>query len=52
MANHLRSASLDVQELTGMTYNPITKVYRLGRDVDVNYMMHATLDLEDENTLQ
>ncbi|MEQ9546437.1 MAG: bifunctional 2-polyprenyl-6-hydroxyphenol methylase/3-demethylubiquinol 3-O-methyltransferase UbiG [Marinobacter sp.] len=41
MSDHLRHAGLDVQELTGMTYNPVTKVYRLGRDVDVNYMMHA-----------
>ena len=38
---HLRHAGLDVRELTGMTYNPITKVYKLGRDVDVNYLMHA-----------
>ncbi len=52
MANHLRSASLDVRELTGMSYNPITKIYRLGRDVDVNYMMHATLDREDESNIQ
>lgn len=41
MAEYLRSARLDVQDLTGMTYNPITKRYRLGRDVDVNYLMHA-----------
>lgn len=41
MADYLRTAGLDVHDLTGMTYNPITKHYRLGRDVDVNYMMHA-----------
>lgn len=41
MSDYLRHAGLDVRELTGMTYNPVTKVYRLGRDVDVNYMMHA-----------
>lgn len=41
MAEHLRDASLDVRDLTGMTYNPFTKHYRLGRDVDVNYLMHA-----------
>jgi 2-polyprenyl-6-hydroxyphenyl methylase/3-demethylubiquinone-9 3-methyltransferase len=23
----------------GMTYNPLTKVYRLERDTDVNYLM-------------
>jgi 2-polyprenyl-6-hydroxyphenyl methylase/3-demethylubiquinone-9 3-methyltransferase len=41
MSDHLRHAGLDVSDLTGMTYNPFTKVYRLGRDVDVNYIMHA-----------
>lgn len=41
MAEQLRAAGLDVKELTGMTYNLLTKHYRLGRDVDVNYLMHA-----------
>lgn len=41
MSDYLRHADLDVSDLTGMTYNPLTKVYRLGRDVDVNYIMHA-----------
>ena len=41
MADYLRSAGLDVSDLTGMTYNPLTRQYRLGRDVDVNYLMHA-----------
>jgi 2-polyprenyl-6-hydroxyphenyl methylase/3-demethylubiquinone-9 3-methyltransferase len=26
-------------ELIGMTYNPLTKVYSLSRDTDVNYIM-------------
>ena len=34
-----RQAGLDVADLTGMTYNPLTKVYALGRDVDVNYIV-------------
>ena len=34
-----RDAGLEVNDITGMTYNPMTKVYALGRDVDVNYMM-------------
>jgi len=34
-----RDAGLAVSDITGMTYNPITKMYALGRDVDVNYMM-------------
>ncbi|GAA3950080.1 bifunctional 3-demethylubiquinone 3-O-methyltransferase/2-octaprenyl-6-hydroxy phenol methylase [Allohahella marinimesophila] len=37
----VRAADLELLELTGMTYNPITKVYSLGKDVDVNYMMHV-----------
>lgn len=41
MADYLRASGLDVRELTGMTYNPLTKRYRLGRDVDVNYLMYA-----------
>lgn len=41
MSDHLRHAGLEIRDLTGMTYNPITKSYRLGRDVDVNYLMHA-----------
>lgn len=42
MSDYLREAGMVVRELTGMTYNPITRSYRLGRDVDVNYMMYAT----------
>ncbi len=34
-----RNAGLELVELIGMTYNPITKVYALGRDTDVNYLM-------------
>ena len=41
MSDHLRHAGLEVTDLTGMTYNPFTKVYRLGQNVDVNYIMHA-----------
>jgi len=34
-----RQAGLELVELIGMTYNPITQVYALGRDTDVNYLM-------------
>lgn len=37
-----RDAGLDVGHLVGMTYNPLTQVYALGRDADVNYLVHAT----------
>ena len=36
-----RAAGLEVFDLTGMTYNPLSKVYSLGRDVDVNYLIAA-----------
>jgi 2-polyprenyl-6-hydroxyphenyl methylase / 3-demethylubiquinone-9 3-methyltransferase len=36
-----RNADLSVAGLTGMTYNPLTRRYALGRDVDVNYILHA-----------
>jgi len=39
----LRDAGFTMNDLTGMTYNPLTGVYRLSRDTDVNYLVHATL---------
>jgi 2-polyprenyl-6-hydroxyphenyl methylase/3-demethylubiquinone-9 3-methyltransferase len=41
LARACREAGLEVADLTGMTYNPLSKVYSLGRDVDVNYLMGA-----------
>ena len=41
-----RAAGLQVQEVTGMHYVPFTRSTRLGGNVDVNYLMHATLDRE------
>ena len=35
-----REASLDLDAITGMHYNPITNHYRLGPGVDVNYIAH------------
>jgi len=42
LAAWARSADLSLGEIKGMTYNPLTKVYSLGKDVDVNYLMHFT----------
>ena len=39
-----RDAGLAVHDLTGMTYNPFTKTYALGRDVDVNYLLGTVRD--------
>ena len=41
LAQFCRAAGLDIRDITGMTYNPITKVYALGPDSDVNYIVHA-----------
>ena len=41
LAACIRRAGLDVVESVGMTYNPLTRQYRLGNDVDVNYLIHA-----------
>ena len=38
----LREAGLQLQDITGMTYNPIFKTYKLNPDdVAVNYLLHA-----------
>ena len=39
LARMARGAGLDVEAITGMTYNPFTKVYSLVQDSSVNYMM-------------
>ncbi len=36
-----RQANLSIDDLTGMHYNPLTMVYTLGGNVDVNYFAHA-----------
>ena len=39
LAQSCRNAALNVTDLTGMSYNPLSKVYALGRDTSVNYMV-------------
>lgn len=41
LAAWCRQTNLEVGELVGMTYNPITKAYKLGRDTDVNYLLQT-----------
>ena len=36
-----RAARLSVTEVSGMTYNPFMKRYKLGRDASVNYLIHT-----------
>ncbi len=39
LSRHARDAGLTINDIIGMTYNPITKVYKLEADTDVNYMI-------------
>jgi 2-polyprenyl-6-hydroxyphenyl methylase/3-demethylubiquinone-9 3-methyltransferase len=41
LAAMCRRAGLGVERITGMTYNPLTKIYALGPDTGVNYILHA-----------
>ena len=41
LARHCRAAGLEVREIVGMSYNPLTKVYSLGADTDVNYLVRC-----------
>ena len=36
-----KSVGLEPAELIGMSYNPLSTIYRLGRDTDVNYLLHT-----------
>lgn len=39
LSRHARDAGLAINDIIGMTYNPITKVYKLEADTDVNYLI-------------
>ena len=40
LAQWARQTGFTMGELAGMTYNPFTRSYSLGHDVDVNYLLH------------
>ncbi len=42
-----RAAQLDLLQVTGMTYNPINRSYRLGDDIDVNYLAYYAAPARD-----
>jgi 2-polyprenyl-6-hydroxyphenyl methylase/3-demethylubiquinone-9 3-methyltransferase len=44
LARSARDAGLRTGEIVGMTYNPFTRRYSLGRDCDVNYLLHCVRD--------
>ena len=37
----IRTAGLQVQEIAGLHYNPVTRSVSLGGNVQVNYLVHA-----------
>jgi 2-polyprenyl-6-hydroxyphenyl methylase/3-demethylubiquinone-9 3-methyltransferase len=37
-----RQSKLIIQDIKGMTYNPVFQTYKLGNNVDVNYLMYFT----------
>ena len=41
LTRHCREAGLAIEEIVGMTYNPITRTYSLGSDTSVNYLIRT-----------
>ena len=41
MAASLRRCDMQIDDISGMTYNPFSRSYRIGSDIDVNYLMTA-----------
>ena len=37
----IRAAGLSLRDIIGLNYNPLTRQYSLGKDIDVNYIVHA-----------
>ncbi len=44
LAAGLRRGGLDIEEITGVAYNPLADAWRLSDDLDVNYMLFAVRD--------
>jgi len=41
LSKWIRSTNLEVIETIGLSYNPLNETYWLGKDLGVNYLMHA-----------
>ncbi|WP_349647888.1 bifunctional 2-polyprenyl-6-hydroxyphenol methylase/3-demethylubiquinol 3-O-methyltransferase UbiG [Candidatus Parabeggiatoa sp. HSG14] len=41
LAQWIRTSGLEMKDIIGMNYNPLTKHYSLGQDVSVNYVVYA-----------
>ena len=44
LAQTCRNTGLSVEDITGMSYNPLSKIYSLGSDTSVNYMVACRKD--------
>jgi 2-polyprenyl-6-hydroxyphenyl methylase/3-demethylubiquinone-9 3-methyltransferase len=44
LAQFCRDAALNIENITGMSYNPFSQEYSLGNDTDVNYMIACRRD--------
>ncbi len=42
LENWARGSGLNLENIKGITYNPLLQSYKLGSDVGVNYLMHFT----------
>lgn len=42
LARFCRSAGLVTGSMSGLSYNPLTRAYRLGQDISVNYMLQTS----------
>jgi 2-polyprenyl-6-hydroxyphenyl methylase/3-demethylubiquinone-9 3-methyltransferase len=45
LAEWVRAVNGEIKDITGMSYNPLTKNYSLGDDVSVNYLVHTQASL-------
>jgi len=45
LAEWVRAVDGDMKDITGMSYNPLTKNYSLGEDVSVNFLVHTKASL-------
>ncbi|WP_020652505.1 bifunctional 2-polyprenyl-6-hydroxyphenol methylase/3-demethylubiquinol 3-O-methyltransferase UbiG [Massilia niastensis] len=45
LSHYVRQAGLQVDGMKGLTYNPLTKIYSLNNDTDVNYMVACSKPL-------
>lgn len=47
LSRHCRNTGLAVEELRGMSYNPFSKVYSLGQDSSVNYLVRTRREIDE-----